>query len=250
MNFFDSNYIYGPVRCFKKGMPTTIDLARTKMRRLGVNRVLAVHSLAKETDPVDGNRLLMEEIKDAPDIHPCLVIGPSAREIETVRELIDVYHAKAVKLYPTEQNFILKPWVVSKMLDAVASMGLVLFIELCQSEFPFTIDVDLDDICQLCNTYPDIPVVLCRANFRSTKNLYPLIEACDNVVLETSALWNFRVVEYITNTYGAHRLVFGSYSPFQEVAASVGMIYYSNISAEDKGNIASGNLARLLGFEL
>jgi predicted TIM-barrel fold metal-dependent hydrolase len=79
------------------------------------------------------------------------------------------------------------------------------------------------------------------------RDLFSLLKACPNVLVESSNFIGQDHVTQLVRSFGAERLLFGSFLPVNDPYASIGTILDADISPEEKALIAGGNLRRLVG---
>jgi predicted TIM-barrel fold metal-dependent hydrolase len=78
------------------------------------------------------------------------------------------------------------------------------------------------------------------------RDLFSLLKACPNVCLESSNFIGQDNVSVFVRSFGAERLVWGSFLPVNDPYASIGMVLDADITEGDKRLIAGGNIRRLI----
>ena len=244
LRFFDCNCCIGRRGIVNPGSFYTADELERKMQHYGIGKALVYHSLAKEYSPVMGNELLQEEIKGHPSLYPVFVVmHHHTQEFPRPDELIRSMRAsgvKAVRMFPGqgEQNYSLAQWNCGE-----------LFTVLQEYRIPVMLGLDSTDwngFYDLLSSYPRLNVIMTQADYRIDRNLYSILDKFDNLFIEIMGYKVHSGIEEICRRFGAHRLIFGSGMPVYSGAA-VCMVTYARISAEEKMQIASGNLERLTG---
>ena len=249
LRFFDSNCVIGRRSIRRFGNPGegefySISDLLAEMDYSGIDEALVYHALAKEYSPMFGNRMLMDEIKDYPRLHPCWVVMPEGtgempQPEALVKEMLD-NRVKAVRIFPSEHSFSLSDWSMGKLFTELEKHGIVAIIEIEQ--------IGWDGLHSLCSRYPNLPVIITNLGYRINRLLYPLLEKFKNLYVETSVYQIHKGVEEICRRFGAEKLIFGTKMPFFAPGPALSMINYSLISEEDKNKIANGNLKKLLGY--
>jgi predicted TIM-barrel fold metal-dependent hydrolase len=107
-------------------------------------------------------------------------------------------------------------------------------------------EADFGQIHSLCNEHPRLPVVLTRAPFRLSRQIYALLATTSNLQIEMSCFQLHGGIEDMCARFGAGRLLFGSAAPHFAPAPSVMAVRYAAISEDERAMIAGGNLQRLL----
>ena len=87
---------------------------------------------------------------------------------------------------------------------------------------------------------------MCGAGYRCLRYLVPVMNARENLYLETGTFLMHNGFRHFCEHMGADRLLYGSGAPDGSVAATVSQLLLSEIPDEEKERIASGNLTRLL----
>ena len=85
-----------------------------------------------------------------------------------------------------------------------------------------------------------------KHRLRYNRQVYQLLEACPNLLLELSGYWHFQAVEAICTRFGDHRLIFGTNWPYMDSSFVVAMVMYADVPVSSKAAVAGGNLISLL----
>lgn len=216
-----------------------------QMQKLDIKRALVYHALAREYDLAEGNRLLMQEIRQFTCLSPIWVVMPhhTGEFYEPVRlgELLIEENIKAVRMFPgiNDHNYCVAEWNCGELFNMLEQSEIVLLLGLDQ--------VSWNEIHDLCSTHPNLRIVLTDVTYRIDRNLYQLLKKFKNLYIET---FGYKVncgIEEITRLFGADRLIFGSGMPAYSGAAAMAMVSYAQISHDDKIKIACRNLEGILG---
>lgn len=68
-------------------------------------------------------------------------------------------------------------------------------------------------IKEICQSYPNISLVINRTGYRPYQSLIQLMQQCDNLYLDLSFLATHQGVEDIVQRFGSARLLFGTSMP-------------------------------------
>ncbi len=110
-------------------------------------------------------------------------------------------------------------------------------------------ETDWDGLVALCKRWPELPVILCEHRIRRTQRLlYRALDACPNLRVELSCYWLSRGIEYVTERWGADRMIFGSNWPILGPGTTLGSLLLAEIDDADKKRIAGDNLRDLLAW--
>jgi predicted TIM-barrel fold metal-dependent hydrolase len=245
LSYFDCNCSVGMRGVVNPGsFYRTEDLDR-KMKSCGIARALVYHFLAKEYDPLAGNNMLMEEIKNYPSMYPVWAVMHHHTEEfpEPVRliELMKQNGVKAVRMFPAqyEHNYSMADWNCKELFDVLEAHEVPLLLGLDS--------IGWDGLFRLCTDHPALKVIITEADYRIDRNLYSMLKRFKNLYLEIMGYKVHDGIEEICSRFGAERLVFGSGMPIYSGASVICMLTYARIGDNEKCMIASGNLDRLMG---
>ncbi|MEX2569031.1 MAG: amidohydrolase family protein [Cyclobacteriaceae bacterium] len=238
----------------ENGLHTTQDLL-SEMDHYGIAEALVVDSLSRENHPKDGNRRILEVTENNPRLHRGWSAMPPGIKSEQIPPYDFVnemrrHQVGALFLYPNQYFFNLSDWSVDDLLDPVSESNVPVFINPVESNGRGGSDAtDWDGVVSLCRRWPSIPIVVSENRIRrSQRLLYKALDACPNLHLEISAYWLHRGIEYITERWGARRLLFGSGWPNFGQHMTLATLTTAEISDHDKRIIAGDNLRGLLSW--
>jgi len=209
----------------------------------GINAALVHHAVAVQYHQDYGNRRLLEEIAGRPRLMPEWVLLPHhTHEIappdELIPEMLEL-GVRAARLYPKTHGFPTSDDICGPLLEALQERHIPLFVDVTE--------LDVAAAAQLCERYPELPVVLCAVAWGVDRALEPALDRAPNLHIETHSFQGHRAYERVVNQVGAERLIFGTGLPDCSPGAAMMMCHYEDISDEDRREIAGGNLLRLLG---
>jgi hypothetical protein len=148
---------------------------------------------------------------------------------------------RGVRLFPQTHHFSLSPWVVGELCEWCIEHRMPVFV--------WHVEIRWDDLHGLASAFPSLNLVVetqWQKILYHVRDLAALLRSCPNVHVETS---NFIGQDHITQfvkTFGAERLLFGSFLPVNDPYTAIGMILDADISDGEKERIAGGNLRRLV----
>ena len=180
LSFFDCNCQVGRFGAPAPGLALTPDALEAELRHFGIARALVYHALAKEYSPAAGNRALLEERR--PWLEPCWVVMPHhtgelPAPTPLLRQMTEA-GVRAVRLFPKEHNWRLGEWSAGGLLSALAEERVATLLDLDQT--------DWDEVDAICESHPDLPLILLRPNYRTARCLFPLFERHPNLRIEFS----------------------------------------------------------------
>lgn len=200
------------------------------------------HAVAQEYSPDCGNRRLLREIGDDPQLVPQWVLiphhtGEMPPAPELVAEMLSL-GVRTARIMPKTNVTGTSEAIIGPLLSELERHRVPLFVD--KSE------IDLPDLVQLCQAHPMLPVVLCGQSWGGGRTLYPALAAAPNLHIETWAYQEHRAYEEFIRRFGPERLLFGTDLPNRSPGAATMMTRYEDISEEARHMIAGGNLMRLL----
>lgn len=247
-SLFDSTALVGPLNQRPPGAPEDVPALLATMDHYGLSRALVTHTVAKWHDPMTGNARLMRELAGHTQLVACWVVLPSATG-ETPPEEEQVAHllaagARAARLCPAAHRLQLAPWVIDPLLGALAQRRVPLLLDFdtrhWSEELPWA------GIERVARAYPALPIVLVRQGQADFRTLFPLLDRCPNLVVETSYLQGHDAIRPLVERWGAHRLVFGTGLPLWDPALPITGLTYAGLLPDDLRAVAGGTLQRLL----
>lgn len=244
ISFFDSNCIVGRRRAPMTGTPFEPQDILQEMDRVGIDRALATHASAIETDIMGGNAQMSELAARHAHLVPCYVIVPHhTGEMPggdaLVRHLADG-GARAVRMYPVLHEYPADETWCGETYATLAEAGVPLLIESVTNQITWT---QIDDVM---SAHPTLKLVLLRANYRKERSFYPLLAKHPNLRIETELYLQYRGIADISSRFGAGRFIFGTGMPVYSAGGAMSLILYAKIAENQKQRIASGNLQEIL----
>ena len=226
---------------------TSVDGAgefKAALRRYGIRRAVVSHTMCVRCGAMEGNRELLEAIRDDRDLVAAATLVPemarSGRWPDLLRSMI-AQGVRLVRLFPHSHNFLLAGEYLDGMLEAIQEMRLPLMIWHTQTTWP--------TLGGLCEKYPDLPVIVDgtgRKLFYDNRTYYQFLDRFGNLFLETHNLTNYLGLDHLVKRFGSRRFLFGSYFPHLDPNSSAMPIRDGQMEEDDQQDIAHRNLERLL----
>ncbi len=249
IEFFDAHVAIGPRKIIFPGQDQTPGDVFPRLAECGITASLVHHTAAVEDNPVTGNALLMDALREpgiraVPDVHPAWAVLPFTTgeqgTPDDLRRALKSAGVKGVLLYPAAQGFSNAAWCAGTLYDLLEGMRMPTFVRFNPQDFTW------NELHDLLAAHPRLPVILRGVSYAIDRTLYALLERFPNLSVETAKYLPFRGIEEIVARFGAGRLIFGSEAPFLSPGAAVAPILTAAISDADKRAIAAGNLRRLV----
>ena len=167
---------------------------------------------------------------------------PSADEtVETMRAT----NVRAALLAPRSYRLALREWGIGPLLERLAARRIPTFMDF--SVFSWSSEaIDWDGLLEIGQAFPDLPLILVRANIGSNRQLFPLLEQLPNLHIETSYYTVHRGIELACRQFGARRALFGTSMPFRSPGPAITALMYARISETERALVGGDNLRRLL----
>jgi len=243
LEFFDFNLILGRPNIPKYRFEEDPAALKAAVAPLNITRAMVRYTQGEESHPAAANRALSAALEDFQSFLPVWAVLPHwTGEFPPPQDLVAEMRAKRVPAavaYPQTHGFTMRRSVVGGLLDALEEAGIILAVPQAQVPFPVAE--------QIAHAHAGLRLVLLEVGYRSARDLYPLMEKCSNVYVDTSTYMVHRGIEEICRLFGAERLLFGSRCPFYNPGAAVAGITYAGIDEREKRLIARGNAEALLG---
>ncbi len=255
-NLFDAHCVVGRhLRLQAGGLHTADDLLR-EMDHYGIAEALVTSSVSREVHPLDGNPQVAELANGQPRLHAAWVlVPPGTDEQPAPADLVEQMRAQQVGagwLLPKQYRFRLCDWCLDDLLAPLAEARVPLFISYVESgpQGAWQNDVcDWNEVVGLCRRWPTLPVIVSEFRIRyGQRQAYRALDACPNLRLELSGYWLAHGIEYLTQRWGAERVVFGSNWPGFGQHMTMAPLTCAEIDDADKRLIAGDNLRQLLSW--
>jgi predicted TIM-barrel fold metal-dependent hydrolase len=249
LELFDAHCHLGPSNLTISGAPATVLDLTQEMDRLGIAEALVYHAAAAGYDPEFGNAQLMKELRATSRMRACWVVMPHyTGEMANPGALVHRMLAagtRAVRMFPTSHRFSLGDWTVDELLGELNDHRVPVFVDFGRSHWAEEV-VDYDRVARICRKFPSLPVVLVREGIGSSRYIYPLLNRFENFLLEISYYQPSGGVADICRRFGAGRLLFGTGLPAYAGGPAISMLYFADISFEEKKRVGGDNLRNLL----
>lgn len=246
--FFDANARIGSVPNHNPAHGTTVDELLREMDTFGIAEAVVWHAWANRWDIEIGNAELLRQIDGYRDrLHPSWVVmhehtGQMPEGPVLVKRMLDE-GVKVARLFfstwGSSHEYL--PWAYTKLLGALEHAHLPLIIE-WENHPP-----DWNDLAHICQTYPDLPVILTHAKLTQwERNWFPLLGTFPNFHIETAGYQAWRGLEGLCRHFSPSQVIFGTRYPLYQVGQSMSMLARTLRPKEERRMMATGNLRTLL----
>ncbi|TDW23194.1 amidohydrolase family protein [Kribbella kalugense] len=191
-----------------------------------------------------GNDAMLAAATTHPDrLLPMATVNPWFGA-QAVAELRRAVYAGAVglKLHPALQGFVLCHPMVHPLIAECQTLGVPVYVH--TGTPPYAQPLQL---VELARTFPKVTFVMGHAGSTDLKaDAIPAAHLAANVVVETS--WSLPArLRQLVETYGAHRVMFGSDAPLSSLGLELANHRAADLSAPDAAEVFGGTAQRVFG---
>ena len=204
-----------------------------------------VHHAEAQREPYMANALMCRISAESDGrIRACMALNPSLEDLGLPGEGDPVERLKAlrpsaVRAFPDAQRYPFTAFYAAHILEVCQQLHMPLIVDVTYN------DLFLAMLPEICEKYPDVPLILPRFGLNRSRQYMPILEKLPNVYLDMSIMLDTGSLEEICRRFGSEHLVFGSGMPTYEPGGALGLLYYAQISDADKENITHANFERL-----
>ena len=248
MKILDCCLSYGSYRGNAPFLPCpNLVTLMTETRRAGISGGLVFNAAADNAGAVIGTRLLTEDLaahQEAGESYSgVLTLLPSCtHELPSPQSLpafMREHLLTAIRINPATHRFLASPRVLADYLKMAQERKIPVLFNTGEG-------LTLEQVERYMEAFPQLTVILTYCNpWPSDRLLRPFLDY-PNLALCTAYLIADQVIEQLVEQYGAGRLIFGSYFPWMYLGANMLHIHQAGIRPEEKAQIFSGNLERML----
>ncbi len=213
-----------------------------EMDRAGVAEALCMHFAAIRYDTALGNAKLWQICRSYPRLHPVAVVNPSAHigVSEEIRHGAE-RGACAFRFVPAKQSWAVDSEAFVRAWSALAETGLPGMVEVGASG-------EATRVAHLTSSSNAV-LVLANVGYSTLGEAIAILQRYEHVYLEACRLVTPGVVEYLVQTLGSSRLLFGSGAPAWEITPTLAMIQAADISPHDRQALLGENARRLFKLD-
>lgn len=245
LSFFDCNAFIGIHNNPYIESPFGVRALEKNIEDSGLQECMIYHSASVLYDPAYGNELLIEQAKNKIGLYFVWVVVPeyfnTERETEFFFSKVIENKISAIKIFPRYHSFNLTNGSMDNFLSYLNSKRIPLLVD--QEE------ISWEEISYILKNHPDIYLLLQNVGYRMERYISPFLEKYKNFYLDISRYQAHGGIEYLCGRFGSERLLFGSAMPIFSPEPIMTMIYNAKVSWQEKENISSKNLLRLVNHD-
>jgi hypothetical protein len=253
----DCNCYFGP-NSISPGLSVSEENITAYHEDLGTvsnnSTIMLTNALSVFYDPVEGDDQVAESIGRCNFLKGCLVFPNYfiGNEPDFEKYLAGRFRQgfRILRLYPKSHKYSIDPWAFKDIFKILEKFAVPVLISLDELDITGNKAIDWDIIYRIAGEYPRIPFILDGGNSKElmfTGYFYQLLKAAGNVFLESHNLLGFNQVEDIAKKTGSSRIILGSNYPAYPELLAAKRVMFSRLSTEDKKNILSVNLDKMIG---
>jgi predicted TIM-barrel fold metal-dependent hydrolase len=225
-------------------MAQSVEALTGTMDHAGIQRALVMSAHARLVDPLAGNRLTKAAVEQSPALYGCLVghLNRPDGSLNAMRELMPKRRFLALAVVGRSPEEPVSVAMADDLLNAYRRYTKPIMVYALNS-------ASVRAALEIAKAYPMVRLVMLGMGGRDWPDAIRAAHAATNIVLETSGALECAKLPAAVDTLGAHRIVFGSWSPHTSAPAAMGMIEDAPISADAKRRILWDNAIRLFDLE-
>lgn len=222
------------------------------MESYSIKKSIVYHSLSREISPIEGNKILIEKIRNYKNLIPSFILLPrNSGDIENFEEYVEESIKIGVKCFWINYNTFKIPlshYIYSGTFEVISIFKTFVIIDPIVPYFGWQIDSgDWNSIRVICEKYPDLPIIFTEFRTRyHIRIVVDFLKSYKNFFYDIGSCWNYRVVEKLAEIKNGENLLMGTNLPFSDPGQSIGMILASNIPENIKIKIAYQNLEKII----
>ena len=261
MDFFDVNYWLGNSEHCIPGEKNSgqdgkglIEKIKKSLDDNDIKKCIISSKLAYGYDWRTGNDLLLDTglSENIEGLYYALALNPDAYFRYDFSKFLKEAHKKNVRLFrifPRSQLFYLNDYYMRKIYKILSHQKFPVMLDLKQLDITGNKYFDIDVLEKVLEENPDMPLILetTLKQCMFSRFYFPLLERFKNLYLEVSSLLLYDQLEHYVEKFGSGRFIFGTNYPNLPIEINTARILLSGMGEEDKGNIASGNLEKIMG---
>ena len=248
VKLFNVNAHVGSGRYAKPVFPELRDLL-AHMDYLQVERALVWQTEARDFNPLHGNSLLLESLKNNPDlaerIIPALVVTPETLwqkgGIQQICTAFDAGLTKALRIFPNTNRFRLA--YLDELLEHVSDYRPAIFTDIGEIQ-----ECDFHQVVEFAQKHPKANLVITQVMWGNQADVFYMMSKCKNIYLDISWLHVNYGIEKVIEHFGADRILFGLGFKSHNGAA-IAALSHAQIDDATRELVSHQNTERILAID-
>jgi predicted TIM-barrel fold metal-dependent hydrolase len=211
------------------------------MRARGITRSITLSTAAALYDESSGNEETLQECQSRPELIPAATLHPynylpAERTIPALRER----GFRIFRFLNRLEGYSLDLYCVTAMMRDLAQVGMPCIVDAASVDTPYRLARLSDET--------GATIIVTGLGYLFEAEVIALARDYPRLYFDAGRLTGPDGIELFCQHVGAHRLVYGSDFPFDDVLPSLLLLQQAEISESDRRRIASGNIEELLGI--
>jgi len=210
----------------------------------GVDKLVLADKHCMLGDIFEANDALFERVKGNDAFYASPIIVPEmhlgGRDFAAYLDYMIKNKAAILRAFPAYMKHSMKKWQMGDMFKAMEDRRIPLMVWHMETTF--------DTYADIAENYPNLPIIIEGSDQKTiyyVRDVMGLLERYDNIYLEMHNFSQYGFLPYCLENIGAERLLFGSFSPYNDMNGVLRMID-KHTTEEQKKLILSGSFERLL----
>ena len=211
----------------------------------GINKLVLANKRGMTNQSYEfSNNELFEKVatNDAFYAAPIVVPEMNLAGKDFAKTLDEMIAKKAVilRMFPIHYKHSMKEWQIGDILKAMEERKIPLMIWHTQ--------INWDDIAEIAENHPNLPIIIEGSDQKTiyyARYVMGLCEKYKNIYLEMHNFSQYGFLPYALEHIGYERLLFGSFSPYNDMNGVLHMIY-NHTTEEQREGILGKNFEKLM----
>lgn len=240
----DCNALFGFEQQYNKDL--SLEKLLEIMDNKKIDKALITNMQCKYFDFIEGNNETADIVKKIPGRFIGMFSLNIAQFIDVEKEVdrcINELNLSVFRVFNTDSNF------TAGWGSSFASLTMYKILEkLSQSYTPVFIEggYSFKDILELSKKFSKLPIIASGIGYGNMGEAILAAKEAQNLYLEISTLDAFNGIDLLVEYLGSEKIIFGTGIPYNTPSPEMLMINSSSISKEEKENIFSNNILRIL----
>lgn len=210
----------------------------------GIDSAVVTHIDSVKYGAAYGNEKLAVLLDSRKNLFGCMVLAPEIHFDSNAEKYIDTLIKKkfvCARMFPKTYGHSMSEYAVGRLLSILEERRIPLML--------WHSEVSWEAIDSICGKYPNLPVIVEGHNVKvlyHARNYISLLKKHANFYMETHNLVLFDELKNITDNFGASKLIYGSYYPYNTPNHSLFNVISSRIDKDDIKAVLGANLRKLI----
>ncbi len=215
-----------------------------EMLQKGIAGLVLTDSWGRTERYAHSNEEVLQKAAENDAFYAAVTVAPEMNlaGADFAKTLDAMIERKAVilRMFPKNLKHSMKTWQLGEMLRCMEARRMPLML--------WHMQVEWDAIAGIAEAFPALPIIIEGSDQKTlyyVRDVMGLCERFPNIYLEMHNFTQYQFMPYALEHIGAHRLLFGSRTPFNDMNGVLYQIFTHANEAQQK-EILSGNFKRLL----